>query len=86
MLNEEKNIEDEKQRLLKMISKQKEERALAKISKGKKNATVKTSHNCKWIKFMHVSKVNSVQEACTKCYLVHIEKLKILQNTLKKTH
>ena len=48
MLNEEKNIEDEKQRLLKLISKQKEERALAKISKEKKKSPVNTSHNCKY--------------------------------------
>ena len=36
MLNEEKNIEDEKARLLKLISKQREDRALAKSSSNMK--------------------------------------------------
>ena len=32
---------------------------------------------------MKTSKVNSVQEACTKCFVVHTLKFEILQTTLK---
>ena len=34
--------------------------------------------------FSKISKVNSVQEACTECFSVHILKFEILQTTWKK--
>jgi hypothetical protein len=36
------------------------------------------------IRDMKTSKVNSVQEACTKCFVVHTLKFEILQFTWKK--
>ena len=54
--------------------------------KSRKITKIRCSKTIRMVLFFNFSgiKVNSVQEACTKCFTVHIWKFEILQNTWKK--